>query len=337
MNKMLTGIRSTGEPHLGNILSVIIPSVKMANENKKFSSFIFIADLHSLIKNDNLNIKEIKCNTYKIISAWLAFGLDINNCFLFRQSDISEVTELAWYFSCFFPYNRLTLVHSFKKNYKKNNIKKTIKNSINVGLFTYPILMAADILLYDAEIIPVGKDQLQHIEITRTIANSINRKIKKNIFVIPKVFLQKKNQLVIGTDGNKMSKSKNNCINIFSSEKILKKQIMNIKTDNKSIEDKKDPDKDYIISIYKLIANEYKVDVMKKKYLNGGYGYLEAKIELYEHIMKKFSKERKMFFKFMKNIDFLDKILFYNAKKIKKIAHKKLNCIREHFNFNSLF
>ncbi|WP_185882991.1 tryptophan--tRNA ligase [Blattabacterium cuenoti] len=329
MKKILTGIRSTGTPHLGNILSVIKPSVSIANKNKKYFSFIFIADLHSLIKKEN--IKNIKNNVYQIISAWLAFGLNIENCIIYRQSDVTEVTELAWYLSCFFPYQRLTLAHAFK-----NAIQEKKKSQINVGLFTYPILMASDILLYDAEIIPIGLDQLQHIEITRRIAGYFNQKIGKNVFLIPNAFLKKKTMFIPGTDGKKMSKSQNNYINIFSPYHDLKKQIMNIHTDSKSLADKKNPEINTIISIYQLIAPSSKVLKMKKKYIKGGYGYLEAKEALYEYIIQHFANEREKFFNFMKKKSFLEKILISGAYKAKNIAHKKLDIIRKCFNFNSL-
>ncbi|WP_341655230.1 tryptophan--tRNA ligase [Blattabacterium cuenoti] len=327
---MLTGIRSTGTPHLGNILGVIIPSVSIANQNTKHSSCIFIADLHSMIQIEKESMKTIKNNTYQIAAAWLAFGLNIDNCLFYRQSDVSSVTELAWYFNCFYPYQRLTLAHAFKKE-----IKKIDKEKISVGLFTYPILMAADILLYNAKIIPVGKDQLQHIEITRRIANYFNKKMGKKLFVLPHAFLQKK-MFVIGTDGKKMSKSKKNCINIFSSDEILKKQIMSIRTDSKSVKEKKNPETDYIISLYSLIAPVDKIEIMKKKYLKGGYGYYEAKIALYEYIIHKFSSERKKFFSFIKNKSLLDQILASGAKKANKIAYERLNFIRKHLKFNPI-
>ncbi|AGW86307.1 Tryptophanyl-tRNA synthetase [Blattabacterium sp. (Nauphoeta cinerea)] len=329
MENMLTGIRSTGSPHLGNILGVIIPSVSIANKNTKHSSFIFIADLHSMVQINN--IKTIRNNTYQIAAAWLAFGLNVDNCLFYRQSDVSLVTELAWYFNCFYPYKRLVLSHAFKTEMKKINQSK-----ISTGLFTYPILMAADILLYNAKIVPVGMDQLQHIEIARRIAYYFNQKIGKELFVLPNAFLQRQNMFVLGTDGKKMSKSQKNCIDIFSSDEILKKQIMSIRTDSKSIEAKKNPENDYIMSLYSLLATVEQIEIMKKKYIRGGYGYYEAKIALYEHIIHKFSLEREKFFSFMKNKSLLDHILFTGAKKAKSIAHKRLNCIRKHLNFNSI-
>ncbi|WP_185866084.1 tryptophan--tRNA ligase [Blattabacterium cuenoti] len=329
MEKILTGIRSTGTPHLGNILGVIIPSVDIVNRNEKNSSFVFIADLHSMIQINN--IKTIRNNTYQIAAAWLAFGLNTENCLFYRQSDVSEVTELAWYFSCFFPYQRLTLAHSFK-----NEITKIDKRKISMGLFSYPILMAADILLYNAQIVPVGKDQLQHIEIARRIASSFNKKIGKKLFLLPHAFFQKKTMSVPGTDGKKMSKSKKNWINIFSSDEILKRQIMSIRTDSKSLEEKKNPETDYVMYLYKLIASLEEIDKMKEKYLKGGYGYSEAKIALYELIIHKFSTERKKFFSFMKNKSLLDHILSLGAKKAKKIASERLNDIRKCLEFKPI-
>ncbi|WP_185870569.1 tryptophan--tRNA ligase [Blattabacterium cuenoti] len=328
MKKILTGIQSTGTPHLGNILGVIIPSIKIANHSN-FSSFIFVADLHSLTQVKD--VKKIRDNTYKVVAAWLAFGLNTEKSILYRQSDVAaEVTELAWYFNCFFPYKRLTLSHSFKKEKKKNNHFK-----MNVGLFTYPILMAADILLYNAEIIPVGKDQLQHIEIARRIASRFNQKIGKKLFVLPNPFLQKEiGSYVPGTDGKKMSKSKKNCINIFSSDDTLKKQIMSIHTDNKSLKDKKNPDQDFVMSLYRLVASINEVDEMREKYIKGGYGYLEAKIALYECIIRRFSVEREKFFFLIKNKSLLDRILYLGAKKAKNIACERLNFIRKNFNFS---
>ncbi|AER40586.1 MAG: tryptophan--tRNA ligase [Flavobacteriales bacterium] len=325
MKRILTGIQSTGTPHLGNILGVMIPSIDLSNQNSKFSSFIFVADLHSLTKIKDFDV--IRNNTYQIAAAWLAFGLNTEKSIFYRQSDVSEVTELAWYLNCFFPFQRLTLAHSFKK--KRENHEK-----INVGLFTYPILMAADILLYNAEIIPVGKDQLQHVEIARYIANRFNQRIGKKIFVSPESFIQQEAMSIIGTDGEKMSKSKKNCIDIFSSDEILRKQIMNIHTDNKSLKEKKNPDKDSIMSLYKLLAPIDRVEEMRKKYIEGGYGYLDAKIALYECIIKKFSVERKNFFSLIKKKSLLDRILSSGAQKAKYIAKDRLNKIRKNLKLN---
>ena len=218
VKRILTGIQSTGTPHLGNLLGAIIPAIE-SSKKENMESYLFIADLHSLtqIKNSDL----LKNNTLQTAAAWLAFGLDPKRTILYKQSDIAEVTELAWYLSCFYPFNRLSLAHSFKD--KKDRLK-----DVNAGLFNYPVLMAADILLYDAEIVPVGNDQLQHLEITRNIAKRFNS-IYGETFTLPKEKLHENNKLILGTNGEKMSKSKNNIINIFANEKDLKKQIQTMK------------------------------------------------------------------------------------------------------------
>ena len=245
MAKILTGVQSTGTPHLGNLLGAIIPSIKMANKSNE-ESYFFIANLHSLTQIKDAKV--LQDNTFSTAAAWLAFGLDTNKACFFRQSDVSEVTELAWHLSCFFPYQRLTLAHSFKD--KSDNLK-----DVNAGLFSYPMLMAADILIYDANIVPVGKDQLQHLEITRDVAARFNNQMGETL-VIPEPKLQEESKYVIGTDGEKMSKSKRNTIDIFLSDEKLKKQIMKIQTQSLSIEDKKNPNECNVYNIYSLIASK---------------------------------------------------------------------------------
>ena len=231
MARILTGVQSTGTPHLGNLLGAVLPAIALSKAEEN-DSFLFIADLHSLtqIKNGNT----LRENTFSTAAAWLACGLDIEKTHFYRQSDVSEVTELAWYLNCFFPYQRLTLAHSFKD-------KSDSLSDINAGLFSYPMLMAADILLYDAEVVPVGKDQLQHIEITRDVAARFNHQMG-DTFVLPQAKIQENEQYIPGTDGQKMSKSKSNTVNIFLPEKQLRKQIMQIQTDSTPLEDPKDPD-----------------------------------------------------------------------------------------------
>src|SRR5210317_1443412 len=202
MARILTGIQSTGVPHLGNILGAIIPAIKMANQQEE-ASYLFIADLHSLTQIKDA--QQLKENTQATAAAWLAFGLDIEKSVFYRQSDVPEVTELTWYLNCLFPYQRLTLAHSFKDKAER-------LEDVNAGLFTYPMLMAADILLYDAELVPVGKDQLQHIEMTRDVASRIHAKVGKDLFVLPEAKISESTQLIPGTDGEKMSKSKDNVI-----------------------------------------------------------------------------------------------------------------------------
>ena len=255
MSRILTGVQSTGTPHLGNLLGAIFPALEMSNTAGN-DAFLFIADMHSLtqIKNGDT----LRENTYSTAATWLACGLDINKTVFYRQSDVPEVTELTWYLSCFFPYQRLTLAHSFKD-------KADRLADVNSGLFTYPMLMAADILLYDAEIVPVGKDQLQHLEMSRDVANRFNNIVGETL-VAPVAKIQEETKLVPGTDGEKMSKSRDNIINIFLPDKKLRKQIMSIKTYSKSLEDKKNPDTDTIFSLYKLLASKGEIAEMRVKY-----------------------------------------------------------------------
>lgn len=322
MARILTGIQSTGTPHLGNLLGVILPSIELANSGEE--SFFFIADLHSLthIKDP----KKLKTYTYQVASVWLACGLDIDRVALYRQSDVPEVTELGWYLNCFYPYQRLKLAHSFKD-------KTSYLEDINTGLFTYPILMAADILLYNVEKIPLGRDQLQHIEITREIAKRFNRKIG-DIFVLPEPIV---NEFYIpGTDGKKMSKSRGNVIDIFLSDKELRKQIMNIKTDNTTLSSTKNTERDTVFFLYKLLATKKEVYEMKNSYLTGGYGYLQAKEALYKLLLDRFSNERNKFYFFIQNKPIVDKILAKGAFKASKVAKVTLNRIRKALGFGEM-
>jgi tryptophanyl-tRNA synthetase len=277
MPRILTGIQATGTPHLGNLLGAIFPAIELSKKAQN-ESFLFIANLHSLTQIKNA--KDLKQNTYEIAAAWLACGLDTEKTFFYRQSDIPEVTELSWYLSCFYPFQRLTLAHSFKD-------KADRLEDVNAGLFTYPVLMAADILLYDAEVVPVGKDQLQHLEMARDMGARFNNQMGE-IFVLPKAELQEDTKYVPGIDGQKMSKSRGNIINIFLPEKELKKQVMSIETDSKTLEEAKDPETDKVFAIYKLIANTQEIQVLKEKYLAGNFGYGHAKTELLNlNILKK--------------------------------------------------
>lgn len=317
MSRILTGVQSTGTPHLGNLLGAILPAIKMANDPEN-EAFLFIADMHSLtqIKDG----KELRDNTYSTAATWLACGLDIEKTVFYKQSDVSQVTELSWYLSCFFPYQRLTLAHSFKD-------KSDRLEDVNAGLFTYPMLMAADILLYDAEIVPVGKDQLQHLEMTRDVANRFNN-IAGNTLVAPKAKIQENTQLIPGTDGEKMSKSRNNTINIFLSDKKLRKQLMSIKTDSKALEEPKDPDNDNVFNLYKLLATDAQIEKMRANYEGGNYGYGHAKQALYELILDQFSEIRERYQYFMENKEEIDKALAVGAKKATVVANDVIERVR---------
>ncbi|TDR24499.1 tryptophan--tRNA ligase [Flavobacterium cheniae] len=318
MAKILTGVQSTGTPHLGNLLGAIIPAIQMAN-NPDNESFLFIADLHSItqIKNG----AELRQNTYSTAAAWLACGLDTNKIVFYRQSDVPQTAELSWYLSCFFPFQRLTLAHSFKD-------KADRLEDVNAGLFTYPMLMAADILLYDANIVPVGKDQMQHIEITRDVASRFNHQMGET-FVLPEGKTSEDTMLIPGTDGQKMSKSRNNFINIFVDDKALRKQIMGIQTDSTPLEDPKNPDTCNCFALYKLLATTEQTEVMKANYLAGNYGYGHAKQALFELIVEKFKTEREKYNYYINNLEEVDKLLLEGAAKASAVANGVLKRVRE--------
>ena len=308
MARILTGIQSTGTTHLGNLLGAIIPAVKLSKEVDN-ESFLFIADLHALTQVKDAEV--LKENTYKTAAAWLACGLDPEKTIFYRQSDIPEVTELMWHLLCFYPYKRLTLAHSFKD-------KADRLDDVNGGLFTYPMLMAADILLYDAEVVPVGKDQKQHIEMTRDVATKFNIQ-HGDTFIIPEDATAEDTKLIPGTDGHKMSKSRNNLIDIFLPDKKLRKQIMSIVSNSEALEDPKDPDNCNIFSLYSIIASPDAVAEMRNNYEKGGYGYGHAKQALYELILDKFEKERARFEYLMQNQTELEEALALGAKKPERL------------------
>ena len=322
MAKILTGVQSTGTPHLGNLLGAIIPAIELSN-NPENQSFLFIADLHSITQ-----IKDgetLRNNTYSTAAAWLACGLDINKVTFYRQSDVPQTAELSWYLSCFFPFQRLTLAHSFKD-------KADRLEDVNAGLFTYPMLMAADILLYDANFVPVGKDQMQHIEITRDVASRFNHQMGET-FVIPEGKVQEETMYVPGTDGGKMSKSRGNIINIFLDDKALRKQVMTIESDSTPLEDPKNPDTCKIFAIYKLLANEEQIASMRQNYLGGNYGYGHAKQALFELICDKFKTEREKYNYYINNLAEVDALLKQGANKAQAIANEVLSRVRVKLGF----
>ena len=315
MSRILTGIQSSGVPHLGNILGAIIPAVELS---KKFESFFFIADLHAITTVRDADT--LKKNTLATAAAWLAFGLDTSTNILYRQSDVPQVTELMWYLNCITPYPMLANAHSFKD--KSNRL-----SDVNAGLFTYPVLMAADIILYDANIVPVGKDQLQHLEITRDIARSFNH-IFGETFIIPEAKTQDSHMIIPGTDGKKMSKSYNNYINILGPEKMLKKQIMSIVTDSKGLEDSKEPNSCHIFQLYKLIGSDEEVQDLKNNYINGGFGYGHAKNELFKLILSKYKNPRSKFDELMKNPQKIENELQKGSEKAKEVANSVLKKVK---------
>jgi len=319
MARILTGIQSTGTPHLGNILGAILPAIEQAKDGAN-DSYLFIADLHSLTQIKDAEV--LRSNTYSTAATWLAFGLDIDKTVFYRQSDVPQVTELSWYLNCFFPFKRLELAHSFKD-------KADRLDDVNGGLFTYPMLMAADILLYDSEIIPVGKDQEQHIEMTRDVASRFHAKMGGETFVLPKADIQKDTMLIPGTDGAKMSKSKGNIINIFLPEKKLRKQIMSIATDSTPLEAPKDWSTCNCFTIYNLLASDEQITAMKANYDRGNYGYGHAKQALYELVLERFNKPRDRYDYYMNNLNEIDTALAKGAAKAKVVADVVLKRVRE--------
>ena len=317
MARILTGIQSTGRPHLGNILGAIIPGIKLSKDPKNEALF-FIADLHSLTAIKDPQIRQT--NTQATAAAWLAFGFDSTKNIFYRQSKIPAVCELAWYLSCFTPYPMLTNATSFKEKADK-------LSDVNAGLFNYPVLMTCDIVLYDADFVPVGKDQQQHLEMARDIAQSFNRQYG-DTFVIPQAMIDPKVMTIPGTDGQKMSKSYNNIIDIFSPDKQLHKVIMSIVTDSTPLEELKNPDTCNVFRIYSLLANSEQTDTMRKNYIQGNYGYGQAKQGLFELVLEKYQKERKTFNYYIENPIELEKELLQGEEKAKVIANEVLSRVK---------
>lgn len=323
MARVLTGIQSSGRPHLGNILGAIVPAIELTKKDNN-ESFIFIADFHSLttIKDGALR----KENTLAVAAAWLAFGLDISKTVFYRQSMIPEVAELTWYLSCFTPFPMLANAHSFKD-------KSDRLADVNAGLFTYPVLMAADILLYSANIVPVGKDQLQHLEITRDIASSFNHKMEEDIFTVPEARISEEVMIIPGTDGQKMSKSYNNYIDIFLPEKELKKNINSIITDSTPLEEPKDPDTCNVYKLFALVASPEQTAELRSKYLAGNFGYGHAKKEFLDLILSKYAEERRLFDYYMSHPHELEAKLAEGEARARVIAKDILHKVREKLGF----
>lgn len=324
MARVLTGVQSTGVPHLGNILGAMLPAIEMSNQ-KENEAFLFIADLHSLTTVRDPQV--LRSNTYGTAAAWLAFGFNTDKNTFYRQSDVTEVTELTWYLNCFTPFPMLSNAHSFKD-------KSSRLSDVNAGLFTYPVLMAADIILYDADIVPVGKDQKQHLEMTRDIASSINHQYG-DIFVLPEAQIDEKVMIIPGVDGQKMSKSYNNFIDIFLPEKELRKQVMKIVTDTKTLEEVKDPNDSIIVDLYSFLANDQQLAEMKAKFLAGNYGYGHAKQALFEVIMDRFSAARAEHARFMADLNAIDEVLLQGAAKAKVVAQSTISRVRSKLGYHS--
>lgn len=322
MPRVLTGIQSTGTPHLGNILGAILPAIEMSNDPEN-DAFLFIADLHSLTTIKDAEIR--KKNVQAVAAAWLAFGFNTEKNTLYRQSDMTEVCELTWFLNCFTPFPMLANAHSFKD-------KSERLSDVNAGLFTYPVLMASDILLYDANIVPVGKDQQQHLEMTRDIARTFNFHYGE-VLVIPEAKIQEEVMIVPGTDGQKMSKSYGNTIDIFLPEKELLKVVKSIQTDSTPLEEPKNPDTCNVFNLYKLVADAAQTEEIRAKYLAGGFGYGHAKQALFEVLVEKFQNERKAYTHLMAHPGEIDEQLQIGAVKARKVAKSVLGKVKVKLGF----
>ncbi|WP_138475183.1 tryptophan--tRNA ligase [Dyadobacter bucti] len=325
MARILTGIQSSGRPHLGNILGAILPGIELSRDPQN-ESFFFIADLHSLttLKNGTEREEYVRA----VAASWLAFGFDFNKNTFWRQSRVQEHTELAWYLNCFTPFPMLANATSFKEKAEK-------LSDVNAGLFTYPVLQAADILLYDANIIPVGKDQKQHLEMTKDIASRFNLLAGEEILVLPEPRIDERIMTIPGIDGQKMSKSYNNYIDIFLPENELKKVIKKIVSDSKQLEEPKDPEQDITFKLYSLVASDTDIAAMRQNYLNGGYGYGHAKQALLECMLEKFAEPRRIFNYYMENNDELESILIQGEAKARAIAQTTIEKVRKVLGFSS--
>jgi tryptophanyl-tRNA synthetase len=323
MARILTGIQSSGKPHLGNLLGAIMPAIALSQDPKN-ESFFFIADLHSLttIKDASVRIE----NVNSVAAAWLACGFDTEKNLFYRQSRVPEVCELAWYLNCFTPFPMLANAHSFKDKSDK-------LADVNAGLFTYPVLMASDILLYDAEIVPVGKDQRQHLEMTRDLASSFNHTFGET-FVLPEARIDEQLMTIPGTDGQKMSKSYGNTIDIFQTDKQLRKHVMAIITDSTPLEEPKNPDTCNVFALYKILASPDQTEEMRKNYLAGNYGYGHAKQELYEVIAERFEDVRSRYDHLIANPSELDRQLRIGEEKASKIAQSVLSKVKTKLGFS---
>lgn len=325
MARILTGIQSTGRPHLGNLLGAMLPAIKLAQKSSHEALF-FIADLHTLT-----TIKDpIQRRNYvqAIAAAWLACGLDTKQVIFYRQSQVPAVCELAWYLNCLTPYPMLANAHAFKD-------KASRLADVSAGLFTYPVLMAADILLYAADVVPIGQDQLQHLEIARDIASSFNHQYGETL-VLPQAQIKAHVRTVPGTDGQKMSKSYRNTIDPFLSEKDLKKAVMAIVTDSTPLDQPKHPDQCTVFRLYSMLAHEDQTAALRQKYQAGGYGYGQAKKALWELILEQFATERQRFQAYMQDVSAMEQQLAEGEAQARVIAEQTLEQVRNKLGYTPI-
>ena len=326
--RILTGITTTGTPHIGNYLGAIKPALELAKNYDE--SFYFLADYHAIIKNSkNLEVSESVKN---VALAWLASGLDPNKSFFYRQSDIPEILELSWILNCVTAKGLMNRSHAYKSA-TSLNIDDEDKG-ITMGLFSYPVLMAADILMFNATHVPVGADQIQHIEMTRDIAGRFNHLYKKT-FILPEAIIQSSKETVPGIDGQKMSKSYGNIIPLLSSEKQLKKSIAKIITNSLEPGDPKDYSNCTVFALYKYFASKKMIEELKDDYING-IGWGDAKNKLFEIVNKDIEPVRNRYEELLNDKDLINDLLSDGAKKVRPIAKEMIDSIRSSIGINKI-
>ncbi|NLE83564.1 MAG: tryptophan--tRNA ligase [Chloroflexi bacterium] len=324
MKISLTGIKPTGNIHIGNYFGAIKPALALTS---KYFGVYFVADLHAL--NSNPSPLELQQLIYEVAASWIAFGLDTEKAIFFRQSDIHEIPELTTILSAVTPKGLMNRAHAYKAMVDKNiETGRDPDDGVNMGLFTYPILMAADILLYDSDFVPVGPDQRQHVEIARDIAENINRIYGKTL-KLPEGNFAKDLKDIPGIDGRKMSKSYGNTLPIFCTEKELRKQVMRIVTDSTPPEDPKNPDSDNLFQIFKLFGSSERVEEVRQLYLKGGLAYGTLKQELFETMLVTFKPARERFNYLMENKPEIDLLLAQGAEKARELGRPVLARVRK--------
>lgn len=322
--RSLSGIKSTGSPHLGNYLGMIRPAVDMQDE---FEAFYFVADYHALTTEHNA--KAMRDSTLEVTSYFLAFGLDPNKASFFRQSDVPEVTELSWLLSCITAMGLLDRAHAYKAAKDRGE-----GGSVSHGLFAYPVLMAADILIYDSHVVPVGKDQIQHLEMTRDMAQRFNHIFGEGTFVIPEARVDERVMTIPGIDGRKMSKSYGNGIEALLSAKKLRKRVMQIVTDSTPLEDPKDPTNCNVFTLYKYFSTPEEQAELAEKYRGGNFGYGHAKLELYGKLNEHLAPYRERYMEIKDDRDYLEDVLREGAKKARTVAQEVVGRARERCGYN---
>ncbi len=330
MKRSLTGIQTTGVPHLGNYLGAIRPALEHASE---FESFYFMADYHSLnsIKDAGQRLESM----YQIAATWLACGLNPEKTHFYRQSDVPQIFELATILAAFMPKGLLNRAHSYKDKVAKNlEAGRPADDDVNVGLFTYPVLMAADILLFHPHIVPVGKDQKQHVEMCAEVARVINNTYGNELLTIPKAKFSKQMQ-VLGLDGRKMSKSYGNTIPLFSPSKKLRKLVMKIKTNSQTVDEPKDPENCSVFALYEHFSTPEQQADLAQKYRAGGMGWGEAKQILFEVIEREVADKRKIYDEIIGDKAYLDKVLADGAERVRPLAQRNLDILRKAMGFAS--